>query len=79
MGQYFKFTNTTKGEESNIPLPFNFGLPWAKNLGAASQEELKEIFDFVVKNNNWEASDEVIATGDYGDVFYCPKGFNSPE
>jgi hypothetical protein len=75
MGQYFKFTNTTKGEESKVPLPFNFGLPWAKNLGAASQEELKESFDFVVTNNNWEETDEVIATGDYGDVFYYPKQF----
>jgi hypothetical protein len=79
MGQYFKFTNTTTGEESKIPLPFNFGLPWAKNLVTASQEEIKEVFDFVVKNNNWEETDEVIVTGDYGETIYYPKGFNSPK
>ncbi len=73
MGQYYKFVNTTKEEESDIPLPFNFGLSWAKNLRNNSQDELKEIFDFVVKNNDWEETDQVIAIGDYGDIIYYPE------
>ncbi len=77
MGQYYKFINTTKQLESTIPLPFNFTMPWAKNLEAYSQEELKDKFDYVRKNNNWSEQDEVIAIGDYGNILYYPKDSNS--
>ncbi|MGI2909135.1 hypothetical protein [Tolypothrix sp. VBCCA 56010] len=73
MGQYYKFINTTKQIESIVSLPFNFGLPWAKNLESYSQEELKEKFEYVRKNNNWSENDEVIALGDYGNILYYPK------
>jgi hypothetical protein len=73
MGQYYRFINATRETESNIPLPFNFGLPWAKNLENASREELHRIFDYVVKSNNWAETDEILATGDYGSIVYRPK------
>ncbi len=73
MGQYYKFVNTTKQQESSISLPFNFGLPYAKSLERYSQEELKEKFDYVMKNNSWSDLDEVIAIGDYGNILYYPK------
>jgi len=73
MRQYFTFVNATKRNESNAPLPFNFGVGWAKNLNRSSHEDLSEIFDFVIKANNWEESDEVIAIGDYGDIVYRPE------
>ncbi|MBR8839738.1 MAG: hypothetical protein DSM106950_38505 [Stigonema ocellatum SAG 48.90 = DSM 106950] len=73
MGQYYKFINTTKKLESTISLPFNFGLSWAKNLESYSQEELKDKFDYIRKNNNWSDEDEVIAIGDYGNILYPPE------
>jgi hypothetical protein len=73
MGQYYKFVNTTKRSESTIPLPFNFNLPYAKALENYSREELREKFDFVIQNNNWDKDDEVIAIGDYGAIFYYPE------
>lgn len=76
MGQYYKFVNTTKQQESTISLPFNFGLSWAKSLERLSDEELKDKFDYVIKNNNWDQDDEVIAIGDYGNIIYSPKNKN---
>jgi hypothetical protein len=73
MGQYYKFVNATKQAESHIPLPFNFRLSWAKSLEYESQKKLKEMFDYVIANNNWAATDEVIAIGDYGTIIYYPK------
>ena len=73
MGQYYKFVNTTKKSESTIPLPFNFNLPYAKSLERYSREELREKFDFVVQNNNWNQEDVVIAIGDYGAILYYPE------
>lgn len=70
MGQYYKFINATQQEESTIALPFNFGLPWAKSLESFTEEELKEKFEYVIANNNWSETDELIAVGDYGDIFY---------
>jgi hypothetical protein len=72
MGQYYRFINRTKDQESNIPLPFNFGLPWAKALEYDSGEELREKFDFVIKGNHWEKTDEIAAVGDYGNVIDSP-------
>jgi hypothetical protein len=73
MGQYYKFVNTTKKSESTIPLPFNFNLPYAKSLESYSREELREKFDFVIQNNNWNQEDVVIAIGDYGAIFTIQK------
>ncbi len=66
MGQAFIFINKTMDKRSEIPLPFNFGLPWAKSFENFSDEELEEFFDFVIKGNNWNENDEVIALGEYG-------------
>jgi hypothetical protein len=76
MGQYYKFINTSRQQESTISLPFNFGLSWAKSLERLSQEELKEKFDYVIQNNNWRQEDEVIAIGDYGNIIYFHKDLN---
>ena len=73
MGQYYKFVNTTKKSESTIPLPFNFNLPHAKSLEIYSKDELREKFNFVIQNNNWNKDDIVIAIGDYGTIFYYPE------
>ncbi len=42
----FVFVNKTIEKQSDVPLPFNFGLPWAKSLENFSDEELKGMFDF---------------------------------
>ena len=69
MGQYYRFVNKIRNEESQIPLPFNFGLPWAKALESYDAEEVEAMFRFVVKNNaEWNEADELVAVGDYGTV-----------
>jgi len=68
MGQMFIFVNKTTEKQSEIPLPFNFGLTWAKSLENFSDEELGESFDYVIKENNWRETDEVIVLGEYGSV-----------
>ena len=69
MGQYYKFINRTRKEESQISLPFNFGMPWAKSLETYVNDEVEAIFRFVAKNNdNWTEEDELVAEGDYGTV-----------
>ncbi len=76
MGQYYKFVNTTKKSESTIPLPFNFNLPYAKSLENYSREELREKFDYVIQNNNWNKEDVVIAIGDYEVILYYPEDWH---
>ena len=66
MGQMFIFVNKTTEKQSEIPLPFNFGLTWAKSLENFSDEEMEEAFNFVIKQNNWNETDEIIALGEYG-------------
>ena len=73
MGQYYKFVNTAKQQESTVSLPFNFGLSWAKNLDQLSEAELKEKFDYVIEQNDWSIEDEIIAVGDYDTVLYYPR------
>ncbi|ETX06812.1 MAG: hypothetical protein ETSY2_14870 [Candidatus Entotheonella gemina] len=69
MGQYYKFINKTRMEESQISLPFNFGVPWAKSLECYDDEQIKAMFRFVVKHNEgWQDDDELVAVGDYGTV-----------
>jgi len=69
MGQYYKFVNKTKKEVSQISLPFNFGMSWAKALEYCENEEVKAMFHFVTKHNqDWNENDELIAVGDYGVV-----------
>ncbi len=69
MGQYYKFINKTRQEESQISLPFNFGLPYAKSLERYDDDEVEAMFRFVIKHNdNWQEDDELVAEGDYGAV-----------
>lgn len=69
MGQYYKFVNKTRNEESQISLPFNFGLPWAKSLENYPNDEVEAMFRFVIQHNEgWQVEDEVVAVGDYGVV-----------
>jgi len=69
MGQYYKFINRTRKEESRISLPFNFGLSHAKSLERYNDDEVEAMFRFVVKNNDdWKMEDDLVAEGDYGDV-----------
>ena len=48
MGQYYRFVNKIRNEESQIPLPFNFGLPWAKALESYDAEEVEAMFRFAL-------------------------------
>lgn len=67
MGQYYKFINRTRQEESQISLPFNFGLPYAKSLEHYDEKEVEAMFRFVAKHNEgWSETDELVAIGDYG-------------
>jgi|JFJP01.1.fsa_nt_gi hypothetical protein len=69
MGQYYKFINRTRKEESQISLPFNFGMPYAKSLEHYGNKELEAMFHFVVKHNEgWAETDELVAIGDYGNI-----------
>jgi hypothetical protein len=69
MGQYYKFINRTRKEESQISLPFNFGMPYAKSLESYDNKEVEAMFRFVAKHNEgWTEADELVAIGDYGDV-----------
>ena len=73
MGQYFRFVNATKRTESRSSISSNFGLSWEKNLHRIYDERLDEIFDSVIKANNWEETDAIIAIGDDGDIVYRPE------
>ncbi|NOT60661.1 MAG: hypothetical protein HOP19_10615 [Acidobacteria bacterium] len=73
MGQYYKFINKTKDKESEIALPFNFGMPWAKSLEYDSEEELRKKFDYVIEHNQWDEADHVQAVGDYGATYDYPE------
>ena len=42
MGQYFRFINRDRQVESEVGLPFNFGMPQGKGLERLSTEELKK-------------------------------------
>lgn len=67
MGQYYKFVNRTRQEVSEIALPFNFGLPYAKSLENYEDKEVEAMFRFVTKHNaEWQEEDELVAEGDYG-------------
>ncbi len=69
MGQYYKFINKTKNEESQISLPFNFRMPYAKSLERYDDEEVEAMFHFVMTHNEgWQEDDELVAEGDYGGV-----------
>ena len=72
MGQYFRFVNATKRTESRTSISSNFGLSWEKNLHRIYDERLDDIFDSVIKANNWEETDAIIAVGDDGDIVYRP-------
>ena len=67
MGQYYTFINKTRSEASQIALPFNFGLPYAKSLEHYDQKEVEAMFRFVVKHNEgWNEQNDLVAVGDYG-------------
>jgi len=69
MGEYYKFVNKTRKEESQISLPFNFGLPYGKSLENYESKEVAAMFSFVIKHNdNWTEEDDVTAIGDYGAI-----------
>jgi hypothetical protein len=69
MGEYYKFVNKTRKEESQISLPFNFGMPYAKSLERYESKEVEAMFRFVVKNNDgWSLDHDLEAIGDYGTV-----------
>ncbi len=73
MGQYFRFINRDRQVESEIGLPFNFGMPWGKGLERLSTEELKKQFDFVIQANDWQPTDRIVAEGDYGETIDYPN------
>ena len=73
MGRYFRFINRDRQVESEIGLPFNFGMPWGKGLERLSPEELKKQFDFVIQANEWQPTDNIVAEGDYGETIVYPN------
>jgi hypothetical protein len=73
MGQYYRFINRDRQVESEVGLPFNFGMPWGKSMERLSEEELKKQFDFVIQANDWDQTEDVVAEGDYGETIDCPK------
>jgi hypothetical protein len=72
MGEYFRFINVTRQRISGNSLPFNFNLPWAKNLHKCSPEEIRDTFEYVIKGNHWKKADAILAIGDYGTIVYKP-------
>jgi hypothetical protein len=69
MAQYYQFVNRTGQEVSQISLPFNFGLPYAKSLERYDSEEVAAMFRYVAQHNaDWTVEDVLIAEGDYGEV-----------
>ena len=69
MAQYYQFINRTRQEVSQISLPFNFGLPYAKSLERYDSEQVAAMFRYVAQNNaDWTAEDDLVAEGDYGEV-----------
>ena len=69
MGQYYQFVNRTRQEISQISLPFNFGMPYAKSLERYDSQEVAAMFRFVIKHNaGWSEDDELVAEGDYVEV-----------
>jgi hypothetical protein len=73
MGQYYRFINRDRQIQSEVSLPFNFGMPWGKSMERLSQEELKQQFDFVIQANGWEPTEAIVAEGDYGETIDYPK------
>lgn len=72
MGKYFQFVNLTRKTESALALPFNFGLPWAKNLDRIETVDLRQQFQFVAEANHWALDEQVIAIGEDGTVIFSP-------
>lgn len=69
MSQYYQFINRTRQEASQISLPFNFGLPYAKSLERYDSEEVAAMFRYVAQHNpDWTVEDTLVAEGDYGAV-----------
>ncbi len=73
MGEYFKYHNVTKDVISEVSLPFNFAMPWAKDLHRYTTEENKEFFQYVIDNNDWNDTDKIVAVGDYGTIVDDPR------
>lgn len=72
MGKYFQFINLTRQTESTVALPFNFGMPWAKDLHRMATDDLCKHFDFVLEQNKWATDEQVVAIGEDGSVIYMP-------
>ena len=80
MGQYYKFINRTRKEESQISLPFNFGMSHAKALEHYEAKEVEAMFRFVVKHNDgWSEEDDLAAVGDYGAVITYREVKSKPD
>ena len=69
MAQYYQFINRTRQEVSQISLPFNFGLPYAKSLERYDSEQVAAMFRYVAQHNDdWTVEDDLVAEGDYGET-----------
>jgi hypothetical protein len=73
MGQYYRFINRDRQIQSEVSLPFNFGMPWGKSMERLSAAELKQQFDFVIQANGWEPTETIVAEGDYGETIDYPQ------
>ena len=78
MGQYFYFFNATKGEMSEVSLAMNFGSPWMVNFQNYPLKEQISIIEDIIKDNEWNMNDKIIAFGDYSDnyTYSCSADLN---
>ena len=76
MGKYFHFVNITRRIESQVSLPFNFGLPWAKDLHRLEAEELCRLFQVAVEANRWSFEEQVVAIGEDGTMLFAADPYD---
>lgn len=72
MGQYFYFYNHTTGErnEKNLQGDGEYLMNWVPNISYGSIAD----FQNVINLNGWNADDVIIASGDYGSIWFYHKG-----
>lgn len=68
MGQYFYFSNKTIGLGNKKGIPQNGDLMWMPKLNSLDPDFVKEVFETVIRLNEWSTDDNIVAMGDGGDV-----------
>jgi hypothetical protein len=66
MSELFYFFNLSTGAMSKAPCRFNFGLPFMPDLETLDEVAMSNVFTQLVKDNDWDREDTVIAKGSQG-------------